>query len=397
VCVCVCVCVCVYGDPPSSFPTTCIPSIYRTSPCVHHNNRSQQIGDTVDDIRAATAAGSVPIGVLTPEEEARLTLAPDSGSNGGSNGNGAVLGPHLMGAGAAVVLRPGLAELLEWVPLGAEAASGSSAGSAAEVALQGRRAASVSRVTKETSIEVAIDLDGKGDVEVETGIGFLDHMLTALGKHARFDLTLRCKGDLHIDDHHTAEDCALALGEAFDKALGERKGIVRFGSALCPLDEALSRSVVDISSRPHAEIHLQLTRCVRKRDTSWTGGGGSVCWFVVCVGTYVEPTTHTHTLVAHQPSTHRGRTHHQQGEGRAAVVRDDPARTRVLRHGGAPDAARGRAARVQRPPQGRERLQGHGRGAAVRGSPRRERGGPFDQGGAGMMMADFRVWCWNIV
>ena len=212
----------------------------------------------------------MPIGVLTPEEEARLTLSP-SGGNGSSNGNGngAVLGPHLMGAGAAVVLRPGLAELLEWVPpqQGAAAAAAAAApattGAASSSGGGARRAATVSRVTKETSIEVAIDLDGKGDVEVETGIGFLDHMLTALGKHARFDLRLRCTGDLHIDDHHTAEDCALALGEAFDKALGERKGIVRFGSALCPLDEALSRSVVDISSRPHAEIHLQLTRCVR--------------------------------------------------------------------------------------------------------------------------------------
>lgn len=214
----------------------------------------------------------MPIGVLTPEEEARLTLAPESG-NGGANGGsaaaagGAVLGPHLAGAGAAVVLRPGLAELLEWVPVpvpvggqGAGSGGGSAAAAGGGAAAGGRRVATVSRVTKETSIEVVIDLDGKGNVDVETGIGFLDHMLTALGKHARFDLRLRCKGDLHIDDHHTAEDCALALGEAFDQALGVRAGIVRFGSALCPLDEALSRSVVDISSRPHAEIHLQLTR-----------------------------------------------------------------------------------------------------------------------------------------
>lgn len=225
---------------------------------LYPTKNQKQIGDTVDDIRAAIAAGSVPIGVLTPEEEARLTLAPENG-NGGANG-GAVLGPHLVGAGAAVVLRPGLPELLAWVPAGQGAGSSGSAAGVAAGAAGGRRVATVSRVTKETSIEVAIDLDGKGNVDVETGIGFLDHMLTALGKHARFDLRLRCKGDLHIDDHHTAEDCALALGEAFDKALGARAGIVRFGSALCPLDEALSRCVVDISSRPHAEIHLQLTR-----------------------------------------------------------------------------------------------------------------------------------------
>jgi len=339
----------------------------------------------------------VPIGVLTPEEEARLTLSPSGGnSSSNGNGNGAVLGPHLMGAGAAVVLRPGLAELLEWVPpqQGAVAAAAAPATTGAASSSSGgeaRRAATVSRVTKETSIEVAIDLDGKGDVEVETGIGFLDHMLTALGKHARFDLRLRCTGDLHIDDHHTAEDCALALGEAFDRALGERKGIVRFGSALCPLDEALSRSVVDISSRPHAEIHLQLTRCVPSFvDLEvWCLGGP---------GTVVRPCARsTHDTRTHQPTNQpTNQQNHQltQGEGRAALMRDDPARARVLRHGRAPDAARGRAARVQRPPQGRERLQGHGCGAAVRGGPRRERGRPLHQGRAGMMMMTTRRGDW---
>ncbi len=219
-----------------------------------------QIGDTVDDVRSAVAVGSVPIGVLTPEEEAKITLSSSStSSNGGS------LSPRLTAAGAVTVLRPGLAELLDWVPSGDLNGHGNGGADKKRKATndQGRprRASTVSRVTKETSISVELDLDGDGNaVDVESGIGFLDHMLTALGKHARFDLKLRCKGDLHIDDHHTAEDCALALGEAFDRALGERKGIVRFGSALCPLDEALSRSVVDISSRPHAEIHLNLTR-----------------------------------------------------------------------------------------------------------------------------------------
>ena len=100
----------------------------------------------------------------------------------------------------------------------------------------------------------------EGKADVETGLGFLDHMFGQLAKHGRFNITLKCRGDLHIDDHHTAEDCALALGEAFDKALGPRAGINRFGMALCPLDESLSRAVVDISSRPHAVIDLQLTR-----------------------------------------------------------------------------------------------------------------------------------------
>ena len=122
------------------------------------------------------------------------------------------------------------------------------------------RVGSVVRTTKETNISVSIDLDGTGKSTIDTGIGFLDHMLTALSKHSRFDITIHCKGDLHIDDHHSTEDVALALGTAFDTALGSRKGIGRFGSALCPLDEALSRAVVDISSRPHCEAHLQLTR-----------------------------------------------------------------------------------------------------------------------------------------
>jgi imidazoleglycerol phosphate dehydratase HisB len=122
------------------------------------------------------------------------------------------------------------------------------------------RTARFERVTRETSIAVELSLDGRGATQVETGIGFLDHLLTALARHARFDLTLRCSGDLEVDDHHTAEDCALALGEALDRALGERRGIARFGWALAPLDEALARAAVDLSGRPHAEVMLGLTR-----------------------------------------------------------------------------------------------------------------------------------------
>eukprot|EP01127_Copromyxa_protea_P004956 TRINITY_DN14761_c0_g1_i1.p1 TRINITY_DN14761_c0_g1~~TRINITY_DN14761_c0_g1_i1.p1 ORF type:complete len:250 (-),score=55.09 TRINITY_DN14761_c0_g1_i1:13-762(-) len=123
------------------------------------------------------------------------------------------------------------------------------------------REAKISRKTNETSIDVFVDLKGKGDViQVDTGIGFLDHMLTALAKHGNFNLVLKCVGDLHIDDHHTAEDCAIALGQAFDLALGDRKGIYRYGTAHAPLDESLSMAVVDISSRPHATIDLALKR-----------------------------------------------------------------------------------------------------------------------------------------
>ncbi|MEM7199107.1 MAG: imidazoleglycerol-phosphate dehydratase HisB [Planctomycetota bacterium] len=123
-----------------------------------------------------------------------------------------------------------------------------------------QRTAHVQRATKETQIEVELCLDGSGRADVKTGIGFLDHMLTSLTHHARFDMTLRCVGDLHIDDHHTAEDCALALGECLDRALGERKGITRFGHAYAPLDEALARSVVDLSGRPFARVELGLQR-----------------------------------------------------------------------------------------------------------------------------------------
>ncbi len=122
------------------------------------------------------------------------------------------------------------------------------------------RQAAISRETLETKITLELTLDGSGRAEVATGIGFFDHMLTALAKHARFDLVLKCAGDLGVDDHHTVEDCALALGQALDRALGERRRIARFGSAFAPLDEALARAVVDLSGRPCAVIELGLKR-----------------------------------------------------------------------------------------------------------------------------------------
>ena len=122
------------------------------------------------------------------------------------------------------------------------------------------REAVIDRRTQETEISVRLNLDGTGAAQVSTGIGFLDHLLAALAKHARFDLELSCKGDLLIDDHHTAEDCGLTLGTALQQALGPRVGIRRFGSAYAPLDEALARAVVDISGRPFADVNLGLTR-----------------------------------------------------------------------------------------------------------------------------------------
>ena len=114
-----------------------------------------------------------------------------------------------------------------------------------------KRKAKITRKTKETDITVKISLDGKGANNINTGIGFLDHMLEQLSKHSMIDIDLSANGDLHIDYHHTTEDSALALGEAFSKSLGERKGIFRFGQALSAMDETLSRIVVDCSNRPY--------------------------------------------------------------------------------------------------------------------------------------------------
>ena len=118
------------------------------------------------------------------------------------------------------------------------------------------RRATVNRDTAETRIHVELDVDGTGEARVGTGVGFYDHMLEAFAKHGRFDLQLTCEGDLHVDEHHTMEDCALALGSAFDEALGDRAGLVRMGDATVPLDEALVHAVVDVSGRPYAAIGL---------------------------------------------------------------------------------------------------------------------------------------------
>ncbi|MAT04604.1 MAG: imidazoleglycerol-phosphate dehydratase [Acidimicrobiaceae bacterium] len=115
------------------------------------------------------------------------------------------------------------------------------------------RTASRSRTTKETSIEISIDLDGSGHTDISTGIPFYDHMLDQLGRHGGFDLVVRAKGDLHIDTHHTVEDVAIALGEAFREALGDKAGIRRFASGRYPLDEALVDIALDLSGRAHVE------------------------------------------------------------------------------------------------------------------------------------------------
>ncbi|WP_436925303.1 imidazoleglycerol-phosphate dehydratase HisB [Halosimplex amylolyticum] len=117
-----------------------------------------------------------------------------------------------------------------------------------------QRTAAVTRETAETAIEVTLDVDGDGDATVDTGIGFLDHMLGSFATHGLFDLTVQCDGDLEVDDHHTVEDVAISLGEAFTEALGEKRGIRRFADRKVPLDEAVAGVVVDVSGRPYFDF-----------------------------------------------------------------------------------------------------------------------------------------------
>ncbi len=112
------------------------------------------------------------------------------------------------------------------------------------------RSAEISRSTAETSIQLALSLDGTGTADIATGVGFLDHMLTALARHALFDLRIAAKGDLHVDFHHTTEDVGIVLGQAFARAIGDKRGIRRYGAATVPMDEALVDAAIDISGRP---------------------------------------------------------------------------------------------------------------------------------------------------
>ncbi|MDZ5646696.1 imidazoleglycerol-phosphate dehydratase HisB [Nitrospirillum sp. BR 11828] len=124
----------------------------------------------------------------------------------------------------------------------------------------GARSSTVERKTKETQISVTVDLDGTGRYDVSTGIGFLDHMLEQLSRHSLIDLTVRAVGDLHIDFHHTTEDTGIAIGEAVAKALGDRRGINRYGHAYIPMDETLTRAAIDLSNRPYLIWKVQFTR-----------------------------------------------------------------------------------------------------------------------------------------
>jgi imidazoleglycerol-phosphate dehydratase len=122
------------------------------------------------------------------------------------------------------------------------------------------RKASVKRTTKETAVEVVVDLDGDGRASIATGIGFLDHMLDLLARHSRIDIEVKAKGDLHVDHHHTTEDVGIALGQALKQALGDMKGISRFADVHVPMDEALTRVAIDISGRPFLVFDAEFVR-----------------------------------------------------------------------------------------------------------------------------------------
>jgi len=180
------------------------------------------------------------------------------------------------------------------------------------------RTARIERNTAETQIVVEIGLDGTGRADLATGIPFLDHMLDQLARHGMFDVTVHAKGDLHVDAHHTVEDVGITLGQALRAALGDKKGIVRYGHAYVPLDEALSRAVVDLSGRPGLEFHVPFTRAL--------------------IGTFDVDLTHeffqgfvNHALVTLHVDNLRGDNAHHQAETvfkafaralRMAVARD---------------------------------------------------------------------------
>lgn len=186
------------------------------------------------------------------------------------------------------------------------------------------RRASVQRTTRETDVSITVVLDGAGRTQISTGLGFFDHMLTALAAHARLDLAVTCKGDLHVDDHHTIEDVALALGQAIDSALGDRRGIARFGYAYAPLDESLARVVIDLSGRPHASVQLAFVR-----NAIGPVATENLSHFFVSLATSLRASIHADVL--------RGENDHHRAEAsfkalalalRAAIA-VDPTRTDV--------------------------------------------------------------------
>jgi len=189
------------------------------------------------------------------------------------------------------------------------------------------RTARIERATSESSVLVELDLDGTGATDISTGVGFYDHMLTALGKHSLIDLTVRATGDVHIDAHHTVEDVAIVLGQALRQALGDKRGIARFGDALVPLDEALAQAVVDVSGRPF---------CVHTGEPEGTehvliGGGAGGVPYAGSLTRHVLESIALHAHVALHVRVLAGRDPHHVVEAQFKAV------ARALRAAVAPD------------------------------------------------------------
>ncbi len=185
------------------------------------------------------------------------------------------------------------------------------------------RTATVSRTTGETDITITLDLDGAGVTSVSTGIGFLDHLLTALGHHGLFDLTVAATGDLEIDEHHTAEDTMLVLGSAFAEALGDRAGITRYGDAVLPMDEALATAAVDVGGRPYAVTTIEF-------HSERIGALGTQM-----IPHMIEALARTSGFTIHLSTTGRNDPHSAEAAFKAlaralrAAVADDPRRTGI--------------------------------------------------------------------
>ena len=189
------------------------------------------------------------------------------------------------------------------------------------------RTARIERATSESSVLVELDLDGTGATDISTGVGFYDHMLTALGKHSLIDLTVRATGDVHIDAHHTVEDVAIVIGQALRQALGDKRGIARFGDALVPLDEALAQAVVDVSGRPF---------CVHSGEPEGTehvliGGGAGGVPYAGSLTRHVLESIALHAHVCLHVRVLAGRDPHHVVEAQFKAV------ARALRAAVAPD------------------------------------------------------------
>ena len=186
------------------------------------------------------------------------------------------------------------------------------------------RKATVKRTTKETDIEVAVDLDGTGASSIATGIGFFDHMLDLLARHSRIDITVKAKGDLHIDHHHTTEDVGIALGQAVKQALGDMKGITRYADVHVPMDEALTRVAIDISGRPFLVFKAEFGR-----DKVGTFDTELVQEWFQAFAMNAGMTLHVETLVRHQRPPHCRVLLQGSGAGAARGLRDRSARGRT--------------------------------------------------------------------